>query len=77
MKIEILGSGCANCRCLEENARKAVAELGVKAKVIKITDIEKIMDYCIMSTPAIAVDGKIMSYGRICDVSEIKKWLVR
>ena len=75
MKIEILGTGCPKCKMLEENAKKAVAEAGVKAEIIKVTEIEKIIDYGVMSTPAIVIDGKMKSSGKIPDVSEIKKWL--
>ena len=77
MKILILGSDCGNCRRQEENVRKAVAELGVKAEIVKVTDIEKIMEYGVMSIPAVVVGREVMSYGRVCDVSEIKKWLVK
>jgi small redox-active disulfide protein 2 len=75
MKIEILGSGCPKCKMLEENARKALAETGKKAEVIKVTDFKKILEYGVMSTPAIVIDGKVKSYGKVNDVSEIKKWL--
>jgi len=75
MKIEILGTGCPKCKLLEENARKALAEAGKKAEVVKVTDISKIMEYGVMSTPAIVIDGKVKSYGRVNVVSEIKKWL--
>jgi small redox-active disulfide protein 2 len=75
MKIEILGSGCPKCKQLEANARKAVEETGKKAEVVKITDINKIIERGIMSTPAIAIDGKIKASGRIPDVEEIKGWL--
>ena len=77
MEIVILGTGCARCKTLEQNARKAVSELGLKAEFVKINDIDKIIDYGAMSTPAIAIGGKIMASGRMCDVSEIKKWLVK
>ena len=75
MKIEILGTGCPKCRQLEANARKAVEEKKVKAEIVKVTDISKIMEYGVMSTPAIVIDGKVKSYGKVVDVSEIKKWL--
>jgi len=75
MKIEILGTGCPKCKLLEENARKALAETGKKAEVVKVTDISKIIEYGVMSTPAIVIDGKVKSYGRVNVVSEIKKWL--
>ena len=77
MEIVILGSGCSRCKTLEQNARKAAGELGLKAEFVKISDIDKIIDYGVMSTPAIAIDGKIMASGRMCDVDEIKEWLVK
>lgn len=75
MKIEILGSGCPKCKMLEANARKAVAELRVKAEITKVTDIEKIIEYGVMATPALVIDGKVKCYGKIADVAEIKKFL--
>ena len=75
MKIEILGSGCPKCKQLEANAKKALEETGKKAEVVKITEIDKIVDYGVMSTPAIVIDGKVKSYGKVADVEEIKKWL--
>ncbi|MBU0527537.1 MAG: thioredoxin family protein [Candidatus Micrarchaeota archaeon] len=75
MKIEILGSGCANCRRLEENAKKAVSELGMKIEISKVTDMTKIIEFGVMSTPAIAIDGKVKASGRIPDVKEIVGWL--
>jgi small redox-active disulfide protein 2 len=75
MKIEILGTGCPKCKKLEENVRKAVSELKVKADILKVTDIGKIVDYGVISTPAIVIDGKIKASGRIPEAEEIKKWL--
>ena len=75
MKIEILGTGCPKCKKLEENARKAVGEAGVKAEVSKITDITKIVDYGVMTTPAVVIDGTVKASGRIPEIDEIKKWL--
>ncbi len=75
MKIEILGTGCPKCKMLEANAKKAIEELKIKAEIIKVTEIDKIVDYGVMSTPAIVVDGKVKSYGKIADVEEIKKFL--
>jgi small redox-active disulfide protein 2 len=75
MKIEILGTGCTKCKILEENARKAVEQAGVKAAIEKVTDIEKIIDYGVMSTPAIVIDGKVKSFGKVAAVDEIKQWL--
>jgi len=75
MKIEILGTGCPKCKKLEENAKKAVSELKIRAEILKITDIGKIIEYGVMSTPALLIDGKTKAEGRIPDVDEIKKWL--
>lgn len=75
MKIEILGTGCPKCKALEENARKAVQESGRKAEVVKVTDIGKIVGYGVMSTPALVVDGKVKSTGRVPGAGEIRKWL--
>jgi len=75
MKIEILGTGCPKCKQLEANARKAVEEMKSKAEIVKVSDIIKIVEYGIMSVPALVVNGEVKCYGRIADVNEIKKWL--
>ena len=75
MKIKVLGSGCPNCKVLEANTKKALDELKIKADVEKITDITKIMEYGVMSTPALVIDEKVVSYGRVLSPEEIKKLL--
>jgi len=75
MKIKILGSGCPNCKVLEANAKKAVEELKIKADIEKVTDITKIMEYGVMSTPALVVDENVVSSGRVLSSEEIKKLL--
>jgi len=76
MTIKILGSGCPKCQQLEENAKKAVGELGLKdIQVEHIYDINKIIEMGIAFTPAIAFDDEIKAAGRIPDVEEIKGWL--
>jgi small redox-active disulfide protein 2 len=75
MKIEILGMGCPKCKKLEENAKKAADELKIKADFSKVTDINKIVEYGVMSTPAIVIDGEVKAYGKIATTEEIKKWL--
>ncbi|MCX6708554.1 MAG: thioredoxin family protein [Candidatus Woesearchaeota archaeon] len=75
MKIEILGMGCPKCKQLEANTRKALEETGKKAEIVKVTDVDKIVEYGVMSTPAIVIDGAVKASGRIPDVEEIKKWL--
>lgn len=71
MKIEILGTGCAKCKALEESAKKAVAMSGKFAQVEKVDDIEKIMAYGVMSTPGLVIDGKVLSTGKLLTVDEI------
>ena len=75
MKIKILGSGCPNCKVLEANAKKAVEELKIKADIEKVTDITKIIEYGVMSTPALVVDENVVSSGRVLSSEEIKKLL--
>ena len=75
MKVQILGTGCPKCRKLAEVAEAAVAEAGVDAEVVKVTDINEIMEFNVMMTPALAVDGEVKSAGRIPKPDEIKGWL--
>ena len=76
MKIEVLGMGCPKCKKLYENAQAAVKELNVQAaEVVKVEDIQKITDYGIMTTPAIAIDGEVKAAGRIPAPDEIKNWI--
>ena len=73
MKIEILGTGCPKCKKLFENAQEAVKNLGAAADVVKVEDIQQIMNAGVMLTPAIAVDGEVKSAGKVLSVDEIKK----
>ena len=75
MVIKILGSGCANCKKLEENTKKALNELGVQAEIVKVEDFKEIMKYGVMRTPAFVLDEKVKSYGKVLTVDEIKKLL--
>ena len=75
MNIKILGTGCANCKNLEKATQQAVAELNLDASVEKVEDIVKIMGYGVMRTPALVVDEKVIMYGRVPSVSEIKEML--
>jgi len=72
MKIEILGTGCTKCKSLEENTKKALAQAGIFAQVEKVEDIEKIMAYGVMSTPALVIDGEVKSTGKLLNSEEIK-----
>ena len=73
MKIEILGTGCSKCEKLEQNAKKAVEELGIPADFLKVSEIEKIIEYGVMSTPALVINGEVKSFGKVLDVEKIKK----
>jgi small redox-active disulfide protein 2 len=72
MNIKILGTGCPNCQKLEANTKQALEELKLEAKIEKIIEIQDIMSYGVMGTPALVVDEKVEVSGRIPDISEIK-----
>lgn len=75
MEIKILGMGCPKCQRLEQLAREAVAETGVKATITKVTDVETIMRYPIASTPALVIKEVVKSAGRLPTKAEIVGWL--
>ncbi len=75
MKIEVLGTGCAKCKQLEKDVYNALAELDVAADVTKVQDIQKIMSYKIMSTPALVIDGKVKIAGRLPRKEELHRYL--
>ncbi|MCX6074969.1 MAG: thioredoxin family protein [Campylobacterales bacterium] len=72
MKIEILGTGCSKCKALEEATKQAVAQSGTFAQIEKVEDIQKIMEYGVMSTPGFVIDGKVLSTGKLLSINEIK-----
>ena len=71
MKIEILGTGCAKCKQLEKNVLAALAQTGKFAQVEKVEDLQKIMEYGVMSTPGLVIDGKVVSVGKLLTPDEI------
>lgn len=73
MTIKILGSGCPKCKQLEANARKALEESGISATVEKVTEINDIMDYGVMMTPALVIDEEVKSTGKLLSSAEILK----
>ncbi len=73
MEIKVLGTGCAKCKSLEKVTRKAVEELNLNATVTKVEDIQKIMEYSVMRTPALVIDEKVVLSGQLPKVAEIKE----
>lgn len=74
-KIQILGTGCPKCMKLEEISRKAADELGIEYEVTKVKDIKEIMEFGVMMTPALVVDGEVKLAGKLASVDEIKKMI--
>jgi len=77
MKIEILGTGCPKCKQLTANTETAVKELHLQAEITKVTEIDKITGYGVMMTPALVVDGSVVSSGKLLNINEIKKILTK
>lgn len=75
LEIKILGPGCPNCKTLEKAVLNALAELGVAADVEKVSDIRKIMEFKILSTPGLVIDGQVVCSGRVPRLEEIKAWI--
>ena len=73
MIIKVLGTGCSNCKNLEKATQIAISEMGISAEIIKEEDIQKIMAYGIMRTPALVIDEKVALYGRVPSVKELKE----
>lgn len=70
--VKVLGSGCAKCNALEEAARAALSELGMDTTIDHVTDFAQIAAYGVMTTPALVVDGKVVSYGKVLNKDEAK-----
>ncbi len=75
LTVKILGSGCANCKKLEAVAREAATASNVEAEFVKVTDMQQIMAYDLLSTPGLVVNERLVSSGRIPTVAEVQKWL--
>ncbi len=74
-KIQILGMGCAKCNKLEELSRKAADELGIEYNIEKVKDLNKIMEFGVMVTPALVVDGEVKVAGKVPSIEAIKKYM--
>jgi small redox-active disulfide protein 2 len=77
IEIKILGSGCANCKRLEAMTREVVEVMGIEANFEKVTDRGKILEYPIIATPGLVINGEVVSSGRIPPKSEIEGWLIK
>ena len=75
LTVKVLGSGCANCKRVEQIVRKVVEDHGLQAEVIKVTEYPEIMKYNIMSTPGLVINETIVSTGRIPTPAEVTTWL--
>jgi len=75
LTIKVLGSGCANCKRLEQIALKVVNQLSIEAEVIKVTDPNKYIDYGVMSTPGLVINGTTVSSGRVPSLAEVTTFI--
>ena len=76
LTIKVLGPGCDNCKNVEAIARKAVADMGMEADIVKVTDYAEIRKYPILSTPGLVINEKLVCAGRIPNQAEVTTWLV-
>lgn len=77
MEIKILGTGCTKCKTLEKVTREAVAETGIDASIDKVEDIVKIMEYRVMRTPGLVINGKVVLSGQVPTVNKVKEILIQ
>lgn len=77
MEIKILGPGCPKCKMLEKVTREAVAETGIDATIDKVEDIVKIMEYRVMHTPGLVINGKVVLSGHVPNVKQVKEILIK
>ncbi|MEX0981270.1 MAG: thioredoxin family protein [Bacteroidales bacterium] len=77
MEIKVLGTGCPKCKALEKATQDVIAEMGVDASITKEEDIMKIMEYGIMHTPGLVIDGKVVMSGRVPSTKEIQQFITQ
>ena len=77
MEIKVLGTGCAKCKALEKATKEAVEKTGVNATITKVEDIAEIMQFGVMTTPALVIDGEIVVKGKVPSVDELSKLLTK
>ncbi|MFW6189230.1 MAG: thioredoxin family protein [Planctomycetota bacterium] len=74
-KLQVLGTGCPKCKKLAANARQAAAEAGIEYELEKVTDVDRIMEFGVMMTPALAVDGEVKVAGKVPGADELRAML--
>ncbi|NCC31115.1 MAG: thioredoxin family protein [Chloroflexia bacterium] len=74
-KLQILGTGCAKCQQLSNQTEAAAQAAGIEYELVKVTDINEIMDFGVMMTPALAVDGEVKVAGKVPSIAELQKML--
>lgn len=77
MEIKVLGTGCPKCKTLEKSTRDVIAQMGVEANITKEEDIMKIMEYGIMHTPGLVINGKVVVSGRLPSSKEIEQFITQ
>lgn len=75
MDIKILGTGCAKCRAVEKEVKEIVDELGIDANVEEVKDMAKIMEYKVMMTPGLVIDGKVVTSGHVPSRKDVRKYI--
>jgi small redox-active disulfide protein 2 len=75
LTIKVLGSGCANCKRVEQIVRKIITDMSLEAEVVKVTDYNDITAYNILSTPGLVINEKVVSYGSIPTPAEVTTWV--
>jgi len=75
MDIKVLGTGCAKCRAVEKTVKDVVGELGIDARVEEVKDMARILEYKVMMTPGLVIDGKVVSSGRVPSKSDVKRMI--
>jgi len=75
LTIKVLGSGCANCKRLEQIAQQAVSQLGFEAQVVKVTDYAEILEHGVLATPGLVVNDQVVCSGRVPSLGEVTSWL--
>ncbi len=75
MEIKVLGTGCSKCKAVEKEVKEVLGELGIQANVEEVRDMSKILEYKVMMTPGLVIDGKVVSTGHVPSKSDVRKMI--